>query len=276
MDKIYLNNRLLDGNEVAQQVLSRGFAFGYGVFETIKFIDASPCFFAQHLGRLRRAAKAAGLAVSLDPSELRRQAAHLFEAYEVTAGVFKIVIFAGAEAPQVALFLRDGRLPETPAATRLTQATARKASSAFTSRHKTLNYMESVIALDAAKKEGFDECVFCNELGHLTEASMANLFWVQHGVLRTPHLECGALDGIVRAEVIALAREVGIEVEEGLFPPEALLGAEEAFLTSSGFGPRPVGAFVDATGRAAAYSSVLLPDLRAAFLERERASATQG
>lgn len=276
MDRIYLNNRLLDGNQVTQQVLSRGFAFGYGVFETIKFIDAGPCFFSQHLGRLGEAAKAAGLAVSLDQSELRRQACHLFEINEVEAGVFKIAIFAGTEAPQVTLFLRDGRLPEAAAAIRLTQSTVRKASSAFTSRHKTLNYMESVMALDAAKREGFDECVFRNELGHLTEASMANLFWVQGGVLRTPHLECGALDGIVRAEVIALARGVGIEVEEGLFPPEALLEAEEAFLTSSGFGPRPVGAFVDATGRAAVYPSVLLPDLRAAFLERERASAAEG
>lgn len=270
MGKVFLDGRLVESDTVSQSLLSRGFAFGYGVFETIKFLEKMPCYFAEHLGRLGRALAGSGLKVELVEPELRRQARELFEAEDVNDGVFKIVISDSGSCPTVAMFVRSRGMPEEPAPSRLLMSKVVKASQAFTSRHKSLNYMESVLELENAKAAGFSECVFRNEDGYLTECAVANLFLVQEGVLKTPALECGLLDGIVRGKVIEIARDRGLVVEEGAFVIEDLLSAQEAFLTSSGGGPRAVESFQSLGGESVKYAVELLPGLREAYLNRER------
>lgn len=265
------NGTLVRSNSVSHSVLGRGFAFGFGVFETIKFLERQPCFFKQHLARLNRAIAGAELGPSLDEEVLREDLERLFEANEVSEGVFKIVVSDDDGGRQVTVFIRSRGLAQAVSPCRLVQSCVRKASRAFTSRHKTLNYMESVLELEKACERGFDECVFRNEFGFLTECAIANLFFVSQGVLKTPHLDCGLLDGIVRDAVLRLAGSRGLKIEEGAFEVEALLSAEEAFITSSGAGLRPVREFVDERGKSAVYGSELIDDLRAAYLELERA-----
>ncbi len=273
MGRFFLNGELVEGDAVSQPLTSRGFAFGYGVFETMKFLERSPCFFADHLERLRRAVSGAGLALDLDESELRDQARQLFESEDVDSGVFKIVISDTGTQPAVAMFVRTKGLPEGLEPSRLMMSKVVKASHAFTSRHKSLNYMESVLELEKATAAGFSECVFRNEFGQLTECSVANLFWVRDGVLMTPSLDCGLLDGIVRRKVIGIARGLGMAVEEGCFSEKDLLQASEAFLTSSGGGPRSVASFQSWDGESASYSIDELPKLRKLYLEQEREEA---
>jgi len=273
MSKMFLDGDLVDVETVAMPVLSRGFAFGFGVFETMKFLGRNPCFFREHLARLQKAVDAAGIKVALDETTLRGRARQLFDSEEVDDGVFKIVISDRADSTQVAMFVRRRGLNDEPAPVRLVSSAVRKASLAFTSRHKSLNYMESVLELEKANSKGFDECVFRNEYGQLTECAVANLFWVKDGVLRTPALECGLLDGIVRGKVLGWARDAGIEVQEGRFSESDLWGADEAFLTSSGNGPRSVASFLSSQGESKDYSVELLPRLRAAYLTLEREEA---
>ncbi|EDY82920.1 aminotransferase, class IV superfamily [Verrucomicrobiia bacterium DG1235] len=269
MNRLFLDGELLERVSVSMPLLSRGFAYGYGVFETMKFIDGEPCFFAEHLERLRRAAAGAGLKVDLDEAIMREQAYRLFEAEGCRSGVFKIVISDTGENRQLAMFVRSAGLSEMAMPLRLMASKVVKASRAFTSRHKTLNYMESVLELEAAKAAGGDECVFRNEHGQLTECAIANLFFVKGGVLKTPELECGLLDGIVRSKVIGLARAGGTQVEEGRFTEADLLAADEVFVTSSGNGPRSVGSYRALDGSEVTYRSALLPALRDGFLKLE-------
>lgn len=269
MAKMFLDDVLVDADEVVMPVLSRGFAYGFGVFETMKFIGGRPCFFGEHLDRLRRAVEAAGLKVELEESVLRYRARRLFEKEGVREGVFKIVISDRGEGTQVAMFVRTSGIANEPPPVRLLASEICKASKAFTSRHKSLNYMESVLELEKAKTAGFDECVFSNEYGELTECSVANLFWIKGGVLRTPAIDCGLLAGIVRSKVIGLARAAGLAVEEGRFSERDLLEADEAFLTSSGAGPRSVASFTDRGEKEKAFAVEFLPRLRSAYLEME-------
>ncbi|MDQ8199205.1 aminotransferase class IV [Pelagicoccus enzymogenes] len=273
MAKLILNGELLDADALSQPLLSRGFAFGFGVFETMKFLDKTPCFFSEHLGRLRRGLVGAGLDCELDETALREQARLLFEAEGVDAGVFKIVITDSGKNPSLALFVRTRGVPTELAPSRLSQSKVVKASQAFTSRNKSLNYMESVLELEKAKASGFDECVFKNERNELTECAVSNLFFVQDGVLSTPALDCGLLDGIVRRKVIELARQNGIEVKEGVFEEADLLAASEVFLTSSGSGPRSVASYQASSGMEASYEVKWLPRLRESYLELEREEA---
>lgn len=273
MNKLFLDGKLVEGDALSQPLRSRGFAFGFGVFETMKFLQRTPCFFSEHLERLQLGLAGAGLSCDLDEATLRDQAVQLFEAEGVEEGVFKIVISDTGDWPALAMFVRTEGFSGEATPSRLILSNVVKASQAFTSRNKTLNYMESVLELEKAKSSGFDECVFRNERGNLTECAVANLFFVQDGVLKTPALGCGLLEGIVRRKVIEIARERGTPVEEGSFLETDLLAASEVFLTSSGGGPRSVACFQSSAGETAEFGVELLPGLRESYLALEREEA---
>jgi branched-subunit amino acid aminotransferase/4-amino-4-deoxychorismate lyase len=76
-----------------------------------------------------------------------------------------------------------------------------------------------------------------NERGEIASASMANLFWVKEGKLRTPARECGCRAGTVRRWVLERSSQ---KVEEGKWNKEELDGAEEIFLTNARIGIQPV------------------------------------
>ena len=86
------------------------------------------------------------------------------------------------------------------------------------------------------QKEG-GEVVMLNERGELASASMANLFWVKGGMVRTPARECGCRAGTVRRWVLERS---GQKVEEGRWRKEELDGADEIFLTNARIGIQPV------------------------------------
>lgn len=273
MSKLFLDDELIDSDSVLQPLLSRGFAFGFGVFETMKFLDGVPCFFDEHMQRLKKGIAGAGLNIELDAAVLRLRASQLFEAEGVEEGVFKIVISDTGKDTNLAMFVRTKGIKDEAEPSRLVLSEVVKASRAFTSRNKSLNYMESVLELEKATASGFSECVFKNENGNLTECAVANLFFVQNGVLKTPALECGLLDGIVRRKVIGIAQGMEVSVEEGEYSEKDLLEASEVFLTSSGGGPRSVESFESLTGQSITYSVELLPRLRQAYLQLEREEA---
>ncbi|MDQ8201599.1 aminotransferase class IV [Pelagicoccus sp. SDUM812003] len=260
LDIFYKDGEWLDGSAVTQDLRGRGFAFGYGVFETMKFVAGQPCFFAEHCERLHRGVKAAGLEIVIDSAALREIARELFLRNEASDGVFKIVVWDELEGPCLAMFVRSVEDGDGPEEAKLLQSPVAKASKAFTSRHKSLNYMESVLQLAHARQEGYTECVFTNELNQLTECAVANLFFVRDGVLNTPSIDCGLLDGIVRSKIMDLARSIGVEVKQGRFSVEDLLSAQEAFLTSSGKGPRPAARFRSLDGREAIFESRSMVD----------------
>jgi len=98
---------------------------------------------------------------------------------------------------------------------------------------KCASYAENLVALDHARRAGFQETLFLNTAGHLCEAATANLFLVKNNVLLTPPLESGCLPGIAREVVLALARRCGMETSTATLFPIELHTADEVFLTSS-------------------------------------------
>ena len=109
----------------------------------------------------------------------------------------------------------------------------KRASSSPLLRVKSLNYLENVLARREAERMGYDEALFLNERGEVTEGSSTNVFWVRGGVLHTPALECGLLSGITREALISLAPELNLEVKEGKFNLNEILASQGAFFTNS-------------------------------------------
>ncbi len=235
-NRIIVDGDLLERDEVSLPANSEGLSYGFGLFETIKIRDGLPCFFDEHFARHKTGVSAAGIDLNFSKEELFLQAKVLVESMRVADGALKITTSkAGSRSLTYLYFKRVSAMGKgSPLRIRLSSVV--KGSSAFTVKHKTLNYMDNVRELYLAQEHGFDECLFTNERGELTECSMANLFFEKSGSIRTPSVDCGLLEGVIRAKVIQIAKEAGYSVLEGKFYLEDLEEAERVFITSSGKG----------------------------------------
>jgi len=91
-------------------------------------------------------------------------------------------------------------------------------------------YINSSLAKVEAIKGGYDEAILLNTAGSVAEATGENVFIVKNGVLLTPPLSAGALDGITRDSVMTIARDFGYDVREQTLLRTDLYLADEAFL----------------------------------------------
>jgi branched-chain amino acid aminotransferase len=95
-------------------------------------------------------------------------------------------------------------------------------------------YVNSYLAAKEAKDAGFDDAIMLNGRGYVSEGSGANLFLVKDGQLRTPRHSDDILDGVTRAHVLRLAKDLGIPVIERAIARAELYGADEAFFCGTG------------------------------------------
>ena len=95
------------------------------------------------------------------------------------------------------------------------------------------NYMNSQLIKMEAIKGGYSEGIALDSEGLLSEGSGENLFIVKNGVLLTPPLVSSVLPGITRDTVIALAKRIGVKIEEARLPREILYIADEVFFTGT-------------------------------------------
>ncbi|WP_297527465.1 aminotransferase class IV, partial [Thiohalobacter sp.] len=113
-------------------------------------------------------------------------------------------------------------------------ATRRLPADGLDPRIKSLNYLNNILARMEATQAGADEAVLLNSQGRVAEGSAESLFIVRDGALATPRPVDGALAGITRDLVLALAAELNIPAREAPLTPYDLYTADECFLTGTG------------------------------------------
>ncbi len=104
----------------------------------------------------------------------------------------------------------------------------------------TGSYINTALAVSDAHAAGFDDCIFLNPDGHVSEGSAANLFMVRQGVLVTPPVTDNLLEGITRQSILQLAEEHGISVAERHIDRSELYVADEVFLAGTGVQVVPI------------------------------------
>jgi 4-amino-4-deoxychorismate lyase len=233
------------------QATDRGLHYGDGLFETVAIINGRPCLWPQHMERLQRGCAVLKLPVP-DLEQLYAEALSLCG--NDGRAVLKLVITRGSggrgyRPPQEVtaqrlLFrypwpdypdLSDGiqlRLCQTPLACNPALAGI-----------KHLNRLEQVLARAEWDDPAIHEGLMCDLDGQVKEGTMSNLFWVDDGRLFTPDLSRCGVAGVMRAQVMALARDLGIRVSIAETDPEALRQADEIFMTNSLIGIWPVARF---------------------------------
>ena len=228
----------------------RGLLLGDGLFETVLAVDGALVRFTRHVARMARGCAVVGIR---PPDEAAARAAAeralTIAGLEQGRAAVRLTLTAGTGRGLERPFPATGRLivqasaaaaaPARPIG--LALSSIRRNETSPLSRVKSLSYLDNILARRQAREAGAEEALMLNGRGEIACAAAANLFWVQEGRLFTPSLDCGVLEGIFRAEVIAAARAMGLEAIETAAPLVALDQAEGAFLTNSLIGVRPVG-----------------------------------
>lgn len=108
---------------------------------------------------------------------------------------------------------------------------------------KTANSLLYIMAGLYSKESGLDDCIILNTEERLAECTSSNIFLMKEGILNTPSLDEGCVEGIMRNQVIRIATQEGIECRESRLYESDLLEADEFFMTNSINGIRWVVAF---------------------------------
>jgi branched-chain amino acid aminotransferase len=98
---------------------------------------------------------------------------------------------------------------------------------------KSNNLLNNALAMQTAYRTGAEEALMCNYRGELTECSQANFFMVRGNTALTPPSAAGLLEGVTRAFIFELGRDLGIDVREETLSPKDLETADEMFITST-------------------------------------------
>jgi len=103
---------------------------------------------------------------------------------------------------------------------------------------KSNNYLSYVMAALWARQKHLNDAVLLNPFGRVADATIANVFIVKDGVIKTPALTEGAVNGVMRRHLLQCLRKENMPVEETQLEPEELLEASEVFLTNAIYGIR--------------------------------------
>jgi branched-chain amino acid aminotransferase len=243
--RINLNGEIDHDAQIS--VFDHGFLFGDSVYEVISTHHGHLCFVNEHLRRLRNSANAISLDIPLTDEQIVREIHKTVEVAGNPESYVRIIVTRGVGAmdidpetcnkPNVLIFVKSIlQYPEENYKNGINVALVsvkRNPKEALNPGIKTGNYLNNVMAKVEARKSGAADALMLNPTGQLTECTTSNFFFVRDQRLMTPSLNCGILSGITREVVLRLARENGVLVEEGEWPPEVLQNVEEAFITGT-------------------------------------------
>ncbi len=224
----------------------RGLLYGLSLFETMLVKQDRIIMLRRHLQRLANSALALDITLVADVDLLAANSMAAVKQAGAADGVLRLTVTAGpAEGePGLTLFSIQEGVPYPPGRytkgfSLLTLGWPRNEKSPLVC-HKTANYMENILGRREALRLGYDEGIFLNSLGNVTEGTVSNVFIVRQGELLTPPPEAGLLPGTVRQLLLKLAPAAGYRCREENFATGDILSADECFVTNSLMGVMPV------------------------------------
>jgi branched-chain amino acid aminotransferase len=245
---VYVNGKIAPAAEAVVPVYDHGFLYGEGIYETLRTYNHAPFLYDRHMRRLRASAAHLQLDVPFTDAMLLgwmndtvAAAGEMREAYIrvlLTRGVGELTYDVRA-TPVPSLVIIVKPLEEPPARVFVDGLPIalvpilRNHPGSVNPLIKSNNLLNNALAMQEAIRRGGEEGLMCNYRGELSECSQANFFMVRGGVALTPRSHAGLLEGVTRAFLFEVGRDIGIEVrDETLFPGD-LETSEEAFITST-------------------------------------------
>ena len=260
---IFVNDRFVEKEQARISVFDHGFLYGDGVFETLRTYQGRIFLLERHLARLRRSCDLIGLALPIKDEAwmsiiteilVRNKLENAGLRLTISRGEGELGIDPGLCAhPTVVVIAKafvayPDRMREQGVRLQLVSV-RRNPQSAQSPQIKSLSFLNNILAKQEAVQAGAYDALMLNIEGHVTECTTSNVFFVVNQRLYTPAVACGILEGITREVVMALARDLGVEVKEGAYAAEDVLQADECFITNTGLeimgvsqiGKQPIG-----------------------------------
>jgi branched-chain amino acid aminotransferase len=244
---IYLDGQIVPESQAKISVFDHGVLYGDGVFEGIRFYNGRVFRLEQHMRRLFDCARAILLNVAMTPEEMTKATCDTIRANGLRDGYIRLVITRGVgpmglspyKCPKPSVFIIAASIqlyPEKAYETGLTMATVatrRPSHDILSPQVKSLNYLNNVMAKVEAIQAGAEEGLMLNDVGLVAECTGDNIFIVRDGVISTPPLTAGALDGITRGAVFDIAQELSVPIRERDLSRHDVFTADECFLTGT-------------------------------------------
>jgi branched-chain amino acid aminotransferase len=254
MSKVWINGKLFDKSDAKISVFDHGLLYGDGVFEGIRIYGGKVFRLREHIERLYESARHILLEVPLNREQITQAVLDTVKSNAKQDGYIRLVITRGAGSlgldphkcsdPQVIVIVDDISLYPVEFYDKglrvVTASIIRNHPNALNPRIKSLNYLNNILAKIEADRAGCQEAIMLNHNGEVAECTADNIFVVKHGVLRTPHLVAGILEGVTRNAVIELARAAKITVQEMALTRHDVYSADECFLTGTAAEVAPI------------------------------------
>ena len=251
----WIDGAIVPAAQARLPILDHGFLFGDGLFEGLRVTPAGIFRFDDHLKRLGAAARAVGIDVPGGFDRVREVARATARAWGARAGYLRLIVSRGvgalgidpASCPEPGLFCiaaGPAQLSTEKQAAGLeliTSSLRRPASDVLDPRVKSLNYLNNVLAKREANLRGADDALVLNARGLIAEAATTNVFTLQGNRLMTPPSSDGALEGITRATILEIGRDLAFETSEHSLGRFDLYAADAVFLTGTRAGIVTVG-----------------------------------
>ena len=240
----------LNGDSIVQEnVLTQNRAFLYGdaVFETVKIVKGKILFLEDHYFRLMASMRILRMEIPMDFTM------EFFEDQVLSAASNNG--FEQSARTRITVYRNDGGyyLPTTNTISYLIHTSPLEnqffvfenkecevdlykdfyISKQLISSLKTTNKVIHVTASIYADENGYNNCIMLNDSKNVVEVLQGNLFMLQGNKLITPPISEGCINGIMRKQVLALAKKIeGLEVVEDVISPFDLQKADELFYTN--------------------------------------------
>jgi branched-chain amino acid aminotransferase len=249
---IWHNGKFVPWEDAKVHVLSHGLHYGTGVFEGIRCYETErgPAIFRhrEHLDRLEKSAELYYLELPYSTEELRLATHELITRNGLGSCYIRPLAFRGYG--NLGLYATDAPIDVIVAAfpwgvylgedgqkhgirAKVSSWRAISGDSLIPHAKASGQYLNSVLAKTEATGAGYDEAILLDQHGCVSEGSGENVFVIRDGVLVTPGHTNAILDGITRASVVQIARDLGYRVEERDIARAELYLADEVFLTGT-------------------------------------------
>ncbi len=258
--KIWMDGELVDWRDAKIHVLSHTLHYGCGAFEGVrayKTADGGTSIFrlAEHTERLFNSAKILRMKIPFTQEQLNEAQKQVVRENKLESCYLRPLIWIGSEklgvSPKgnkihamVAAWAWGAYLGEEGM-----KRGIRVKTSSYTRHHvnitmtqaKTVsNYTNSILANMEALDDGYDEALLLDASGFVSEGAGENVFVVKNGVVYTPDLSAGALNGITRNTILHVCKDLGLELVQKRITRDEIYVADEAFFTGTAAEVTPI------------------------------------
>ena len=265
--KLWMNGTMIEQPDANVHVLTHSLHYGMAVFEGVRAYqtaDNRTAIFRlkEHTERLLGSARIFQMDVPFNAEELEQAQKDVVKQNGLAEAYIRPLIWVGAE--KLGLSSRDNSINAMVAAWHWgaylgeegIQNGIRVKTSSYTHHLPNVtmckakassNYPVSIMANQEVTRNGYDEAILMDPQGYVCQGSGENLFLVKDGVLHTPDLAGGALDGITRRTIIQFAEDLGIKVVERRITRDEFYLADEIFMTGTAAEVTPIREYDDRT-----------------------------